>query len=253
MKMLDADHDGKVDEIDVLFTVTVLCTATCTNGWSVSNIPSGGTLSSVTVSSKTAKLMIAEGAGAADTSVGTLTVALAAPGGITDSAGRYASFASTIPTDAASPVPTFISSTNKSGGTAGKAEAGDTVTVTFSEPLAALGVATSTVTLSTTSGAGTAVKLNLTGLASAAFQIGVKNNYLSGATATSAVFGPTASTLALSGSQVTATLGTWAGAGTLSSGSYVAGQTAPFIPAATIKDPAGNAAAGTLPLTVGLF
>ena len=99
--MLDTDHDGKVDEIDVLFSVPVSCTASCTDGWTVSNIPSGGTLSSVTTSSNTAKLMITEGPGAADTSVGTLTVSLAAPGGIKDAAGHYASFASTIPVDGA--------------------------------------------------------------------------------------------------------------------------------------------------------
>ena len=93
--------------------------------------------------------------------------------------------------------------------------------------------------------------MNLTSLSSAAFQIGKKTNYLSGST--SAVFGSAGSTAAISGNQVTVTLGTWNNGGTLQTGSYVSGATAPFFPAATIKDAAGNAAAGSLATTITFF
>jgi hypothetical protein len=144
-----------------------------------------------------------------------------------------------------------MTSTNKTGGTAGKAEAGDQVAITFSEPIATIGGATSTVTMSTASGSGKPVMLNLTNLSSAAFQIGKKTNYLSGST--SAVFGSAGSNVGISGSQVTVTLGTWSGTGSLQTGSYVSGATTAFTPASTIKDAAGNAAAGSLATTIRFF
>jgi hypothetical protein len=144
-----------------------------------------------------------------------------------------------------------MSSTNKVGGTSGKAEAGDKVTITFSEPIATIGGATSAVTLSSVSGGGKPVTLNLTNLSSAGFQIGKKTNYMSGST--SAVFGTAGSNVAISGSQVAVTLGTWNHPGTLQTGSYVAGATTAFSPAATIKDAAGNAATGSLATTITFF
>ena len=56
-------------------------------------MPCGGTLASVAVAAPTVTLTITEGAGAADTSVGSFTVALAPdPTGIRDAAGNLASF-----------------------------------------------------------------------------------------------------------------------------------------------------------------
>jgi hypothetical protein len=145
-----------------------------------------------------------------------------------------------------------MSSTNKAGGTAGKAEAGDKVTIGFSEPIATIGgVTTSTVTMTTTSGSSKPVTLNLTSLSSAAFQIGKKTSYMSGSG--SAVFGSAGSTIAISGSQVTVTLGTYNNAGTLTAGSYVSANTTAFSPAATIKDAAGNVAVGSLATTIRFF
>ena len=104
------------------------------DGWTVSNIPSGGTLSSVTTSSNTAKLMITEGPGAADTSVGTLTVSLAAPGGIKDCGRTLCLVRLDHPHRRAAPVLMSLVSL-QSGGTAGngKMEAGDKLVLTYSE------------------------------------------------------------------------------------------------------------------------
>jgi hypothetical protein len=200
-------------------------------------------------------MTIAEGAGSADTAVGTFTIAMASSSGIVDTSNRHGSFAATAPADGAGPVPIAMSSTNKAGGTAGKAEAGDTVTVTFSEAINTIGGATtSLVTLATSPGNGKAVTMTMTNLGNGSgFAIGNKNNYLSGSGSNSAVFGTAGSTLGFSGSQVTVTLGTLSGSGSLSTGSYVAGTTGPFTPAATIKDAAGNAAAGTLTPTIRFF
>jgi hypothetical protein len=107
--------------------------------------------------------------------------------------------------------------------------------------------------MTTASGSSKPVTLNLTNLSSAAaFQIGKKNSYMSGSAA-SAIFGTAASTVAISGSQVTVTLGTYNNLGTLTTGSYVSGNTTAFAPAATVKDAAGNSAAGTLATTITFF
>lgn len=253
MTMKDTNNNGKIDQVVATFDKALgACTAPCTSGWSLSNVPSGGVISSATTSGSSATISLTEGSGAPDTSVGGFTLALDTSSGIVDTSGRHGSFAATAPSDGAGPVPIAMSSTNKAAGIAGKAEAGDKVTVTFSESIATIGGATtSTVTMSTASGSGKPVTLNLTSLSSAAFQIGKKTNYMSGST--SAVFGSAASTAAISGNQVTITLGTWNNAGTLQTGSYVSGATAPFFPAPTIKDAAGNAAAGSLATTITFF
>ena len=152
---------------------------------------SGGTLSSTTSSASTATLTIAEGSGAANTAVGTFTLALASSSGIVDTSNRHGSFAAAAPADGAGPVPISMSSTNKPGGTAGKAEAGDTVAVTFSEPISTIGGATtSAVTLNTTNGNGKPVTMTLPNLGNGSgFTIGNKDNYLSGNSA-NATFGP---------------------------------------------------------------
>ncbi len=252
--MLDNDTNGKVDRIVATFDATLAaCTAPCTAGWTLVGVPSGGTLASVAVSGTTATLTITEGAGAPDTAVGSLTVALSASSGITGTTGSHSSFAATAPADQAKPVPVTIASANKTGGTARQAEAGDTVTVTFSEPLAALGSSTSTVTLSTSAGNNKPVTLTVTGLTLSAFQIGTTNDYLNKGSA-DAVFGPAASTLSKPASnQVRVTLGTWTGTGTLTQASATVGTTTPFAAAASITDVAGNPAAGSLAVTITFF
>ena len=99
--------------------------------WTVSNVPSGGFLASVTVATPVVTLAITEGAGAVDTSPGSFTVALAASAtGIRDAAGNQASFTA-APADGATPI--MLSQEMFDDNTDGKI---DRVLVKFSEPLA---------------------------------------------------------------------------------------------------------------------
>ncbi len=141
MEMRDTNGNGKVDRVVVSFDESIVCDAPCTSPWTLANVPSGGALSSVAVSGSTATLAITEGAGAASTAVGSFTVALAASAsGVRDAAGNRSSFAATAPADKAGPVPLSLAVANRASGTAGKPEEDDTVTVRFSEPLAAASV-----------------------------------------------------------------------------------------------------------------
>ncbi|MDB5064422.1 MAG: hypothetical protein JWM18_856, partial [Chloroflexi bacterium] len=76
LQMLDTNADGRVDQVRATFSETLVA-STITAPWTLANVPSGGTLSSVSVSGAVATLTLTEGAGAADTSVGSFTAALA--------------------------------------------------------------------------------------------------------------------------------------------------------------------------------
>jgi hypothetical protein len=134
MQMFDNDEDGRVDQVVATFSSNVTCTGACTAPWTLSNVPSNGTLGSVSVSGNTATLNLNEGGGAQNTAVGTFRVALAAsPTGVVDADGDAASFATTAPADRAGPVPTDITSTP--GTINNVMQVGDTFTATFSEAL----------------------------------------------------------------------------------------------------------------------
>ena len=105
LAMQDVNTNGKVDRVVATFSETLAAYSAGTAPWTLANVPSGGTLSSVSVSGTTATLTIAEGAGAPDTAVGSFSVALAdGATGIRDAAGNLSSFAASAPTDAARPV-----------------------------------------------------------------------------------------------------------------------------------------------------
>lgn len=234
MQMKDTNGNGKVDQVVATFDKTLgTCTAPCTGGWTLSGVPSGGSLSSVAVSGSTATLSITEGGGAADTSVGTFALQLDTTGGIVDSSGRPASFASTPPTDAAAPVIANIQSSQSDGSAGnGKMEASDKLVLTFSEPVTGVPAAP---TVTETRPNSTNVTLGIGGLTTAA-DTGSKN-YLS-AKNTSASYGSTVAMSALN-AVATITLGsTKSGTGTpaASSGALK------FLPTAggTVKDSAGN-------------
>jgi hypothetical protein len=134
LTMLDNDVDGKVDTVTATFSSAVSCTDPCLSPWTLANVPSGGTLSSVSVSGDTATLNLTEGPGPQATDVGSFTVALAAsPTGIVDTGADAASFDPTAPADGARPVPVSYDSTD--GVTPNFMEPGDTFSVTFSEPI----------------------------------------------------------------------------------------------------------------------
>ena len=133
MTMLDINANGKVDRVIAVFSETLAAYTAGTAPWTLANVPSGGTLASVAVATTTATLTITEGAGAANTAVGSFTVALATSAtGIRDAAGNLSSFAATAPADGAAPVRTamVMQDVNANGKV-------DQVSVTFSEALAA--------------------------------------------------------------------------------------------------------------------
>jgi hypothetical protein len=71
--MLDANQNGRVDGIEVHFSEDIQNPGVDTANWSVSTVPSGGTLDIVTRNtSSTMYLTLLEGAGARDTAVGSL-------------------------------------------------------------------------------------------------------------------------------------------------------------------------------------
>ena len=103
--MLDTNANGKIDQVKATFGET-LASSSATAPWTLANVPSGGTLAAVSTSGSIATLTLTEGAGAANTAVGTFTVALAANAtGIRDAAGDQASFTAAAPTDLAAPAP----------------------------------------------------------------------------------------------------------------------------------------------------
>ena len=100
----------------------------------------------------------------------------------TDTAGNTSgptSAATTYNKDTVAPTVIGLVSANKTGGTAGQAEQGDSITLTFSEPILASSIpSSSNVVLNTSSGNSKPVTLGLAGLDSAAFTIGATPAYL---------------------------------------------------------------------------
>ena len=103
--MKDIDGNGKVDRVSADLHARPLAASTDTAPWTLTNVPCGGTLASVSTAGATATLTINEGAGAANTAVGTFKVVLAAaPPASTTPPATYPRFASTAPADQATPI-----------------------------------------------------------------------------------------------------------------------------------------------------
>jgi hypothetical protein len=134
-QMADNDHDGRIDQVQVTFSGAL--DPSCTSGWTLANVPSGGSLAGVTISGSTATLAVTEGPGVPDTAVGGFTVAFAG-------CSNAAAFGPLAPSDAAGPV--FVS-LGDGGGVDGKPEPGDTLDLTFSEPLSPTWGPSTTVTV----------------------------------------------------------------------------------------------------------
>jgi hypothetical protein len=247
-ELYDNDTDGKVDQVKVTFD-EALANSTATGQWTLANVPSAGTLASVSTTGSVATLNITEGAGAANTAVGTFTVALtAAAGGIRDSVGNQSSFTTKSPTDKAKPVLINVVSTNGDG----LANATDTITFNYSEPLLASTVPTApSLVLNRTSA--TATDLTIAGILG---QTALGAAYLAGNITMTYT-----TTTSLPGSAVRTTLtsgGTCTGnfLACLLTGTEQAPGTSPnvsFVAPTTITDAAGNAATGTVTQAIRLF
>lgn len=244
--MLDVDADGRVDRLDAMFTEP-LDTSTDAAAWTLSGVPSGGTRGTVSTSGATAQLLMTEGSGDVDTSVGSLAISLdKSATGIRDPVGNEASFADVAPTDKAGPVAVAIASGNGNG----IAELGDTISITFSEALAPLTATTSDVILAAANGNNKPVILTMPNVAAGGFAIGETPGYIDRNSndvsfANSVVTMSDASTLVII---LSAPSG-----GTRTVGGYVAGAAGTYAPATAVRDAAGNQAAGSLPVTVGFF
>ena len=240
--LLDSTGNGKVDRVTVTWTETLTTYTAGAVPWTLTGVPSGGTVTAASVSATTATLTITEGAGAADTAVGAMTVALAASAtGIRDAAGNQAAFAAVVPVDGARPVPIAMSGLN--GTIDGRIEPGDTVAVLFSEPLATDSVPTSTtVTLADPTRTANDT-LDLTGITAAARDTG-SNSYIS-TNGASASFASTV-TVSADGATVTVTVGpTCVGTGCAGLGTATAAANLSLLGATTLLDRSGLAVTTT--------
>lgn len=139
LEMFDVDTDGRVDQVKAAFGEALADYTAGNTPWTLSNVPSGGSLASVSVSGTVATLTITEGNGAEDTAVGSFTVALAQDAtGIRDAAGNKASFAAAAPLDRARPMPVGLMIANGASGSnsTGTPQEKDRVSVQWSEVLA---------------------------------------------------------------------------------------------------------------------
>ena len=246
--MDDTDTDGRVDQVRATFSNPVTCTAPCTAPWSLTSTPSGGSLAQVTVSGQDVVLRITEGTGAHSTAVGGFRVALSdVPGGVTGANGQRASFAATAPLDRAGPVPIDITSTN--GTVADVMEAGDTFTVTFSEPIDPATVIASSVKELDPSGPENDA-LIIVGLTDGQMDLGNDAAVPSGG---SAAF--TASTLTLldNGRRVRSTVGGPCSGASCGMLSPTSNSLVTFTPEPFLKDAAGNQATGARTETEAAF
>jgi hypothetical protein len=219
-QMADNNHNGRVDQVQVTFSGAL--DPACTSGWTPANVPSGGSLVGVTLSGSTATLAITEGFGAPDTAVGGFTVAFAG-------CSNAGAFGARAPSDAAGPV--FVSLAD-GGGTDGRPEPGDTLDLTFSEPLSPTWGPSTTVAVTMTRQGNQNVTITIPSLVSGStFDSGGSGYVAKNQTATF-----NSSTLTVSGPTLRLTLGS-ACTGCTSTG--VGQGSFTFTPAGTIRDAGG--------------
>jgi hypothetical protein len=244
LQLLDNNSNGKVDRLTATFSETLVAT-TATGPWTLAGVPSAGSLASLSSSTATVTVTLTEGSGAVDTGVGSMTVSLAAnSSGVKDSAGNLTSFTGVAPADGAKPLPVTIADTN--GANDGKIETGDTLSITFSEPMNPASAPTSTtVTLTDPSTTGFDT-LTITGITSGARSTG-SNSYV-GTNNTSAAFANSAVTWSNGNRTVTITVGSaCAGTGCASLGQATTAAVFSYAAATTLTDVAAN-----VPLTTAV-
>jgi hypothetical protein len=158
LQLFDANGNGKVDQVKATFSEP-LANSTATAPWTLSNVPSSGSLASVATAGTVATLTLNEGAGAANTAVGSFTVALAAnAAGVRDAAGNQASFAATAPADKAAPA--LLSLQMLDNNANGRV---DRVTAGFSETLSSYTAGTAPWTLANVPSSGTLASVGVSG------------------------------------------------------------------------------------------
>lgn len=226
--------DGIADTVIATFSGSgSLANCTNTSMWTLANVPSGGGLQSVSVSSNVATLAL--NGSTKNTAVGSFTVAFSASGACTG----VNNFTASAPQDAAGPVPiSMVDVAN--GATDGKPEAGDAYRVTFSESVSPTWTSGSSVdvtfTRANSNGADTFV--NIPNVVTGNFNTGAKGYVTPGTTVTFS-----GSTVTATGTNVSVTLGSCNSS--CSGTEYGKGQFV-YVPNTTILDLAGNPAVGSL-------
>ena len=259
MVMSDQNHDGFVDTVTVTFNEALAaCTAPCTQGWTLTDVPGGGVLQSVTVSGSVATLHLGAWTDQPDTAVNLFKIALAAGNGIQDAAGNHSSFAASAPMDGAGPVPVGFRHQHNSKGacaglpnTAGLVEQCDQLTSEWSEPLLASSIPATTNFTITDPGAGANDTVTIPSFQSGSLDLG-SAGYVTLDGSTAAWPGSTL-TLATAGDALTVQVfGACTGTGCASL-AVVKNVSVTYVPAATITDLAGNPAAGSFAKTQTMF
>jgi hypothetical protein len=249
--MFDVDTDGFVDRVVATFNEALATYTAGTTPWTLANVPSGGSLLSVTVVGTTATLDLTEGTNPAlrTTAVGTFTVALAQnANGIRDAAGNQSSFAATAPADKAAPV--LIDVTDTDGSINGRFQAGDTIRFDVSEALLASSVpATSNVVLRDPQGDGNNDYLTIPGVLDATL---IGTAYLGGQNLT-ANFTGSAVALSSAGTRITVTLSTCSGDCTSPPLGTSPAVSVTFTLVSTIQGSDGLAIVGSSTKSIALF
>ncbi len=232
LQMRDVDADGKVDQVVATFSESLDPTCASPSAFTLTSAPSGATLQGVAVSGMTAMLSLTEGASAHDTAVGAFRVALAS-GCIRDPAGNFAMFAQTAPTDLAAPILLAVTHTN--GLIDGKFETGDTMTMSYSEPIFTAPASVSVIVDDT----GSSDVLQAPGLLNVDVALGA--DYAS----KTLTFNP--SLIAKTGNTLVIALGACSTNGSCASRALVGlSPSLVFTPSIGLKDAAGNSAAGSV-------
>lgn len=245
----DSDDNGKFDRVVATFSDAVSCVAPCRSMWNLADVPSGGTLRSVSVSGNKAVIDLSEGAGKANTAVGVFTVTLSASAsGVVDAQGRQSRFSASPVTDNAGPVPTDITSTN--GAHNNVMEPGDTFTVTFSEPIDPSSVHAANVKESDQNGAGNDT-LIIVGLTDSAMDLG-SNDYVTAPGGT-IVFADATLTLLSNNTKLRSTIvGSCSGSACGATGAPADARVT-FRPEPVLSDLAGNGAVGSHTESEGVY
>jgi hypothetical protein len=240
LSLLDNTGNGKVDRVTAVFSETLSAYSAATAPWTLLNVPSGGAISTVSAATATVTILMTEGAGAPDTTVGSMTVAMAASAtGVRDASGNLGSFAARTPLDRARPAAVTVTDTD--GTSNGRIEPGDTVSITFSEPLAASSVPSrSTVTMADPTGTGNDT-LSLSGITNGARTLG-GTTYIT-TDATSAVFADSPVALSNANRTITVTVGpACGGTGCAGIGQRTTNASFSLVAAQTLTDVVGNIA-----------
>jgi len=254
LTMLDVDQNGLVDTVEALFDKTLqACAAPCTDGWTLTGVPSGGTLSTVSTNGSVATLQLAEGNGGVDTAVGNFEIGLSSPSDVRDVNGLEPFFAGTRPVDAAMPVADKMWKSN--AGTGGLAESGDSITITWSERIDPTSLPATTDVVISDLGNGGNDQLTIPGLLDGAMDLG-SGDYLVCAGGPcvgthQATFAGSAITRKSGGTFTTVTLSSCSGdCSELSSGPRT---TVTYVAPSSIADVDGNGAVGSFQKTFKLF